>query len=62
MSSLSESKPAGTPAISPVAPSTRPALAYYNSGHIKSSEFWRNGTIYGAIFLFALLVLALTFL
>jgi len=39
--------------ISPYA--TGAALPYYNSGYIKSSEFWRNGTIYGFIFLATLL-------
>ena len=39
--------------ISPYA--TGAALPYYNCGYIKSSEFWRNGTIYGLVFLAALL-------
>ena len=46
--------------ISPYA--TGAALPYYNSGYIKSSEFWRNGTIYGLIFLAALLLLGLPLL
>jgi L-tartrate/succinate antiporter len=41
---------------------TGAALPYYNSGYIKSSDFWRNGTIYGLIFLAALLLLALPLL
>ena len=39
--------------ISPYA--TGAALPYYNSGYLKSAEFWRNGTVYGFIFLAALL-------
>jgi L-tartrate/succinate antiporter len=46
--------------ISPYA--TGAALPYYNSGYIKSSDFWRNGTIYGVMFLAALLLLALPLL
>jgi di/tricarboxylate transporter len=46
--------------ISPYA--TGAALPYYNCGYITSKEFWRNGTIYGAIFLVALLVLGVAFL
>lgn len=41
---------------------TGAALPYYNSGYITSAEFWRNGTIYGLIFLSALIVLALPLL
>jgi L-tartrate/succinate antiporter len=41
--------------ISPYA--TGAALPYYNSGYITSAEFWRNGTIFGLIFLFALLTI-----
>jgi hypothetical protein len=29
----------------------------YNSGYISSAEFWRNGTVYGLIFLAALLLM-----
>jgi L-tartrate/succinate antiporter len=46
--------------ISPYA--TGAALPYYNSGYITSPEFWRNGTVYGIVFLVALLVLAVPFL
>jgi L-tartrate/succinate antiporter len=46
--------------ISPYA--TGAALPYYNSGYIKSAEFWRNGTIYGIIFLAALLLVGLPLL
>jgi L-tartrate/succinate antiporter len=46
--------------ISPYA--TGVALPYCNSGYIKSCDFWRNGTIYGLIFLAALLLLALPLL
>jgi len=46
--------------ISPYA--TGAALPYYNCGYIKSSEFWRNGTIYGAIFLAALLLIGIPLL
>ena len=46
--------------ISPYA--TGAALPYYNSGYIKSAEFWRNGTVYGIIFLAALLFVGLPFL
>jgi L-tartrate/succinate antiporter len=46
--------------ISPYA--TGAALPYYNSGFIKSAEFWRNGTIYGLIFLAALLLIAVPLL
>ncbi len=46
--------------ISPYA--TGAALPYYNSGYIKSSQFWRNGTIYGIIFPDALLTLGLPLL
>jgi L-tartrate/succinate antiporter len=35
---------------------TGAALPYYNSGYISSALFWRNGTIYGLIFLAALLL------
>jgi L-tartrate/succinate antiporter len=46
--------------ISPYA--TGAALPYYNSGYIKSSAFWRNGTVYGFIFLAALLLVGLPLL
>jgi len=46
--------------ISPYA--TGAALPYYNSGYITSAAFWRNGTIYGLIFLAALIVLGLPLL
>ena len=46
--------------ISPYA--TGAALPYYNSGYITSAEFWRNGTIFGFIFLAALLVIGLPLL
>jgi L-tartrate/succinate antiporter len=46
--------------ISPYA--TGAALPYYNSGYITSAEFWRNGTIYGFIFLAALLAIGLPLL
>lgn len=41
--------------ISPYA--TGPAPVYANSGYIGSAEYWRLGTIFGAIFLGALLLL-----
>jgi L-tartrate/succinate antiporter len=37
---------------------TGPAPVYANSGYITSAEFWRLGTIFGAIFLAALLLLS----
>jgi len=46
--------------ISPYA--TGAALPYYNSGYMTSPEFWRNGTIFGFIFLAALLVIGVPFL
>jgi len=46
--------------ISPYA--TGAALPYYNSGYISSAAFWRNGTIYGIVFLLALLVIGLPLL
>ncbi len=46
--------------ISPYA--TGAALPYYNCGYISSSAFWRNGTIYGLIFLAALLGIGLPLL
>jgi L-tartrate/succinate antiporter len=46
--------------ISPYA--TGAALPYYNSGYLTSAEFWRNGTIFGLIFLFALLAIGVPLL
>ena len=46
--------------ISPYA--TGAALPYYNSGYITSAEFWRNSTIFGFIFLAALLFIGLPLL
>jgi L-tartrate/succinate antiporter len=46
--------------ISPYA--TGAALPYYNSGYFTSAEFWRNGTIFGLIFLAALLVIGVPLL
>jgi len=46
--------------ISPYA--TGAALPYYNCGYITSKEFWRNCTIFGAIFLAALLAIAVPLL
>jgi len=46
--------------ISPYA--TGAALPYYNSGYISSAEFWRNGTIFGLIFLAALLLIGVPLL
>ena len=37
---------------------TGPAPVYANSGYITSAEFWRLGTIFGAIFLAALLLVS----
>ena len=34
---------------------TGPGLAYYNSGYLPPTDFWRLGTIFGLIFLAALL-------
>jgi L-tartrate/succinate antiporter len=34
---------------------TGPGLAYYNSGHLPPADFWRLETIFGLIFLTALL-------
>jgi L-tartrate/succinate antiporter len=41
---------------------TGAALPYYNSGYITAAEFWRNGTIFGFVFVVALLVLGVPFL
>ena len=46
--------------VSPYA--TGAALPWYNSGYITSAEFWRNGTIYGAIFVATLIVAGLPFM
>jgi L-tartrate/succinate antiporter len=46
--------------ISPYA--TGAALPYYNSGYIKSTAFWRNGTLYGLLFLAALIGIGLPLL
>jgi len=46
--------------ISPYA--TGAGLPYYNSGYIASTAFWRNGTIYGVVFLGALLLIGLPLL
>ena len=46
--------------ISPYA--TGAALPYYNSGYITSAEFWRNGTIFGLVFLVALLAIGVPLL
>jgi di/tricarboxylate transporter len=37
---------------------TGPAPVYANSGYITSGEYWRLGTIFGVIFLAALLMLS----
>jgi L-tartrate/succinate antiporter len=41
---------------------TGPAFAYYESGYIPSTHFWRLGTIFGAIFLAALLLIGVPLL
>lgn len=46
--------------ISPYA--TGAALPYYNSGYFTSAEFWRYGTIFGLIFLVALLAIGVPML
>jgi L-tartrate/succinate antiporter len=46
--------------VSPYA--TGAGLPWYNSGYITSAEFWRNGTIYGAIFIATLIVVGLPFM
>lgn len=46
--------------ISPYA--TGAALPYYNCGYIKSAEFWRNGTIYGFVFLATLVLVGIPLL
>jgi L-tartrate/succinate antiporter len=40
---------------------TGPAPVYANSGHITTAEYWRLGTIFGIIFLAALLLLSAPF-
>ena len=40
---------------------TGPAPVYANSGYITTAEYWRLGTIFGAIFLAALLLLSAPF-
>jgi L-tartrate/succinate antiporter len=40
---------------------TGPAPVYANSGYITTAEFWRLGTIFGIIFLAALLLLSAPF-
>jgi L-tartrate/succinate antiporter len=41
---------------------TGPGLAYYNSGYIPPADFWRLGTIFGLIFLGALLAIGVPLL
>jgi L-tartrate/succinate antiporter len=41
---------------------TGPGLAYYNSGYIPPGDFWRLGTIFGLIFLGALLAIGVPLL
>jgi L-tartrate/succinate antiporter len=41
---------------------TGAALPYYNCGYITSAHFWRNGSIYGLVFLAALLALGVPWL
>ena len=41
---------------------TGPGLAYYESGYLPSADFWRLGTIFGIIFLAALLALGVPLL
>jgi L-tartrate/succinate antiporter len=41
---------------------TGPGLAYYNSGYIPPADFWRLGTIFGLIFLAALLAIGVPLL
>jgi L-tartrate/succinate antiporter len=41
---------------------TGPGLAYYNSGYLPPADFWRLGTIFGLIFLAALLVIGVPLL
>ena len=41
---------------------TGPGLAYYESGYLPSGDFWRLGTIFGFIFLAALLLIGVPLL
>jgi L-tartrate/succinate antiporter len=41
---------------------TGPGLAYYNSGYLPPADFWRLGTIFGLIFLAALLTIGVPLL
>lgn len=41
---------------------TGPALVYANSGYITTADYWRLGTIFGAVFLAALLLLSAPFI
>ena len=41
---------------------TGPGLAYYNSGYMTPADFWRLGTIFGLIFLAALLAIGVPLL
>ena len=41
---------------------TGPGLAYYNSGYLPPADFWRLGTIFGLIFLGALLAIGVPLL
>jgi L-tartrate/succinate antiporter len=41
---------------------TGPGLAFYNSGYITPADFWRLGTIFGLIFLVALLAIGVPLL
>jgi len=41
---------------------TGPGLAYYESGYLPSADFWRLGTIFGFIFLAALLLIGVPLL
>ncbi len=41
---------------------TGPGLAYYESGYLPSSHFWRLGTIFGLIFLVSLLLIGVPLL
>jgi len=36
---------------------TGPSPVYFGSGYISSSEFWKNGTIFGFIYLIVFLVI-----
>jgi L-tartrate/succinate antiporter len=41
---------------------TGPGLAYYNSGYMPPADFWRLGTVFGLIFLGALLAIGVPLL